>query len=96
MLEKLNQLGIKVWRPFKVVSLKPSPEAEERVFEVQFESGDMIQARYVIGADGAHSVVCLLYFVTFFLMHIRFVTKRELHLRTRMATTTMIMGVFLN
>ncbi|KAJ7861672.1 hypothetical protein B0H14DRAFT_2741568 [Mycena olivaceomarginata] len=57
MLEKLNQLGIKVWRPFKVVSLKSSPEAEEQIFEVQCESGDMIQARYVIGADGAHSVV---------------------------------------
>ncbi|KAJ7793294.1 hypothetical protein B0H14DRAFT_2927210 [Mycena olivaceomarginata] len=57
MLEKLNQLGIKVWRPFKVVSLKPSPEAEEQIFEVQFESGEMIQARYIIGADGAHSVV---------------------------------------
>jgi 2-polyprenyl-6-methoxyphenol hydroxylase-like FAD-dependent oxidoreductase len=57
MLEKLNELGIKVWRPFKVISLKPSQDTEERLFDVQFESGDILKAKYVIGADGAHSVV---------------------------------------
>ncbi|KAF7368200.1 FAD-binding-3 domain-containing protein [Mycena venus] len=55
MLEKLDELGIKVWRPFKVVSLKPSQDTEERLFDVQFESGDILKAKYVIGADGAHS-----------------------------------------
>ncbi|KAF7366279.1 FAD-binding-3 domain-containing protein [Mycena sanguinolenta] len=45
MLEKLDQLGIKVWRPFKVVSLKPSQD-EGRSFEVRFESGDIIKARF--------------------------------------------------
>ncbi|KAF8201920.1 FAD/NAD-P-binding domain-containing protein [Mycena galopus ATCC 62051] len=57
MLEKLHQLGIKVWRPLKVVSLKPSQNAEEQMFEVNFESGEFLKAKYVIGADGAHSVV---------------------------------------
>jgi len=57
MLEKLDELGIKVWRPFKVVSLKPSQDTEERLFDVQFESGDILKAKYVIGADGTHSVV---------------------------------------
>ncbi|KAF7378104.1 FAD-binding-3 domain-containing protein [Mycena sanguinolenta] len=41
MLEKLDQLGIK----------------KKEMFEVRFESGDIITAKYVIGADGAHSVV---------------------------------------
>ncbi|KAF7342189.1 FAD-binding-3 domain-containing protein [Mycena venus] len=57
MLEKLDQLSIKVWRPYKVVSLKPAQDAEEQLFDVQFESGDTVKAKYVIGADGAHSVV---------------------------------------
>ncbi|KAJ7802307.1 FAD/NAD-P-binding domain-containing protein [Mycena leptocephala] len=56
MLEKLEQLGIKVLRPVKVASLKPS-QGTEHMFDVQFESGETIQAKYVIGADGAHSVV---------------------------------------
>ncbi|KAJ7236863.1 hypothetical protein B0H12DRAFT_1256098 [Mycena haematopus] len=56
MLERLNQLGIKVWRPYKVVSVKPSQNAEEQMFEARFESGDIIETKYVIGTDGAHSV----------------------------------------
>ncbi|KAJ6562362.1 hypothetical protein B0H19DRAFT_1210136 [Mycena capillaripes] len=56
MLEQLDQLGTKVMRPFKVVSFKPSQDTED-MFDVSFESGDMVQAKYVIGADGAHSVV---------------------------------------
>jgi 2-polyprenyl-6-methoxyphenol hydroxylase-like FAD-dependent oxidoreductase len=58
MLEKLEQLGIKVLRPLKVASLKPS-QGTEHMLDVQFESGEVIQAKYVIGADGAHSVVHL-------------------------------------
>ncbi|KAJ6562339.1 hypothetical protein B0H19DRAFT_944400 [Mycena capillaripes] len=56
MLDQLDQLGVKVLRPFKVVSLKPSQDTED-MLDVQFESGEIIQAKYVIGADGAHSVV---------------------------------------
>ncbi|KAJ7026759.1 hypothetical protein C8F04DRAFT_1124121 [Mycena alexandri] len=57
MLSKLDQFGIKVWRPFRVASLKPSSGPEDKMVNVHFESGDIIQARYVIGADGAHSVI---------------------------------------
>ncbi|KAJ7872849.1 hypothetical protein B0H14DRAFT_2721391 [Mycena olivaceomarginata] len=57
MLEKLDHLGIKVWRPFKVVSLLPSQDTEEQMFDVRFESGEIVKAKYVIGADGANSVV---------------------------------------
>ncbi|KAJ7481922.1 hypothetical protein FB451DRAFT_1171051 [Mycena latifolia] len=56
MLETLDQLGIKVLRPFKVVSLKPSQDADHSI-DVRFESGEIVQAKFVIGADGAHSVV---------------------------------------
>ncbi|KAF8201916.1 hypothetical protein K438DRAFT_1671032 [Mycena galopus ATCC 62051] len=57
MLKKLDQLGIQVRRPLKVVSVKPSQSAEEQMFDVQFESGEFLKAKHVIGADGAHSVV---------------------------------------
>ncbi|KAF8200579.1 hypothetical protein K438DRAFT_1582552 [Mycena galopus ATCC 62051] len=57
MLKKLDQLGIQVRRPLKVVSVKPSQGAEEQMFDVQFESGEFLKAKHVIGADGAHSVV---------------------------------------
>ncbi|KAF7366273.1 FAD-binding-3 domain-containing protein [Mycena sanguinolenta] len=57
MLGKLDQLGIKVFRPFKVVSVKPSESVEEGMFEVRFASGEMIKTKYVVGADGAHSAV---------------------------------------
>ncbi|KAJ7101126.1 hypothetical protein C8R44DRAFT_350894 [Mycena epipterygia] len=56
MLSTLDQLGIKVLRPFKVVSLKHSQE-KERTVNVGFESGEIVQAKYVIGADGAKSMV---------------------------------------
>ncbi|KAK7042139.1 FAD-binding-3 domain-containing protein [Favolaschia claudopus] len=56
MAERLDNIGIKVWRPYKVVSVKPS-QAEDESFDVHFESGESIRAKYVIGADGAHSVI---------------------------------------
>ncbi|KAJ7177639.1 FAD/NAD-P-binding domain-containing protein [Mycena filopes] len=57
MLERLDEVGMKVFRRFKVVSLTPSPTDEQHAFDVRFESGDILQAKYVIGADGAHSIV---------------------------------------
>ncbi|KAF8200561.1 hypothetical protein K438DRAFT_1758771 [Mycena galopus ATCC 62051] len=57
MLKKLDQLGIQVRRPLKVVSVKPSQSVEEQMFDVQFESGEFLKAKHFIGADGAHSVV---------------------------------------
>ncbi|KAJ7628812.1 hypothetical protein FB45DRAFT_44784 [Roridomyces roridus] len=56
MLEAMKERGIHVLRPYKAVSLKPSAE-NEGVIDVEFESGEVVQAKYVIGADGAHSVV---------------------------------------
>ncbi|KAJ7729061.1 FAD/NAD-P-binding domain-containing protein [Mycena maculata] len=55
MLETLGERGIKVLRPYKVVSLRSSDK--EQTIDVGFESGEIVQAKYVIGADGAHSVV---------------------------------------
>ncbi|KAJ7640561.1 hypothetical protein B0H17DRAFT_1339288 [Mycena rosella] len=46
MLEVLDELGIKVFRPMKVVSLKPSGSTD-----VRLDSGETVQAKYVIGAD---------------------------------------------
>ncbi|ESK93840.1 pentachlorophenol 4-monooxygenase [Moniliophthora roreri MCA 2997] len=47
--------GITVLRPFKAVSMKQS--ASGRGLDVSFESGEVVTARYVIGADGARSVI---------------------------------------
>ncbi|KAF7323998.1 FAD-binding-3 domain-containing protein [Mycena kentingensis (nom. inval.)] len=54
MLEKLAELGIEVRRPLKAVRVRAAPGGKS---EVEFESGEVITARYLIGADGAHSVV---------------------------------------
>ncbi|CAK5266144.1 unnamed protein product [Mycena citricolor] len=56
MLEKLTQLGIHVFRPLRVVSVKECSDDSGKL-EVAFESGEVIKAKYVIGADGAQSVV---------------------------------------
>ncbi|KAJ7172971.1 FAD/NAD-P-binding domain-containing protein [Mycena crocata] len=56
MLEKMAEAGINVLRPFKAVSMKASPDREGTI-DVAFDSGDIVQAKYVIGADGAHSVI---------------------------------------
>ncbi|KAJ7918218.1 hypothetical protein B0H13DRAFT_1993738, partial [Mycena leptocephala] len=49
--------GLRNWNSLELNHfLKPSQDAEH-MFDVQFESGEVIQAKYVIGADGAHSVV---------------------------------------
>jgi 2-polyprenyl-6-methoxyphenol hydroxylase-like FAD-dependent oxidoreductase len=57
LMKKLENLGITVSRPYKVISMTSSPTQEHTV-DVQFESGEIVQASYVIGADGAKSVVC--------------------------------------
>ncbi|KAJ7639519.1 FAD/NAD-P-binding domain-containing protein [Roridomyces roridus] len=56
MLETLEERGVHVLRPYKVVSLRSSADKEGMV-DVTFESGETIQTKYVVGADGAHSVV---------------------------------------
>ncbi|KAG6900898.1 hypothetical protein C0993_010017 [Termitomyces sp. T159_Od127] len=51
---QLNELGVKVLRPEKAVGLKSNDDGE---LAVTFESGKVITAQYVMGADGARSVI---------------------------------------
>ncbi len=52
---KLRELGVQVVRPLRVVAMKSCKE--HHGLEVSFETGEVIRARYVIGADGKQSVV---------------------------------------
>ncbi len=52
----LVELGVQVLRPYRAVGMKPSASGG---LEVTFESGEVIRAEYVVGADGSHSVVSL-------------------------------------
>lgn len=57
--EKVREKGVRVVRPKRVVGLKIN-EHDTNMTDVLFESGEVIQARYVIGADGARSTVRVL------------------------------------
>lgn len=58
-LEKqLEAQGLQVLRPYRVVALTRSEHGEG--LDVTFESGERINAKYVIGADGAKSTVSLI------------------------------------
>ncbi|PBK74152.1 FAD/NAD-P-binding domain-containing protein [Armillaria solidipes] len=52
---KLRELGVQVVRPLRVVAMKSCKE--HHGLEVSFETGEVIRARYVIGADGKQSAV---------------------------------------
>src|SRR6266404_5457193 len=54
---KLKELGIPVFRPYKVVGLRENARDGGAV-DVSFENGQSITAQYVVGADGAQSAVC--------------------------------------
>ena len=54
--EHLKGLGINIQRPYKAIGIKGDVD-ELGTTEVLFESGEVIKAQYVIGADGARSVV---------------------------------------
>ncbi|KAG0693288.1 hypothetical protein DFH29DRAFT_964853 [Suillus ampliporus] len=53
---KLRSLGVQVQRPHRVVGMKQN-EKDPRITEVSFEDGQVIRARYIIGADGARSTI---------------------------------------
>jgi len=54
--EHLKGLGINVQRPYKATGIKGDVD-ELGSTEVLFESGEVIKAQYVIGADGARSAI---------------------------------------
>ncbi|OBZ75211.1 Pentachlorophenol 4-monooxygenase [Grifola frondosa] len=53
---KVRERGINVFRPHKVVDLKPN-ERDNQITDVIFEDGKVIHARCVVGADGVKSTV---------------------------------------
>ncbi|KAG1890994.1 hypothetical protein F4604DRAFT_385903 [Suillus subluteus] len=54
--QKLQSLGVQVQRPHRVVGIKQN-EKDARIADVSFEDGQVIRARYIIGADGARSLI---------------------------------------
>lgn len=56
LVTKLASFGVSVQRPLKVVGMNRNTE-NALLTDVVFEDGRVISAKYVIGADGARSVV---------------------------------------
>jgi 2-polyprenyl-6-methoxyphenol hydroxylase-like FAD-dependent oxidoreductase len=56
LVQKLQSLGVQVQRPHRVVGMKQN-EKDSRITDVSFEDGQVIRARYIIGADGARSII---------------------------------------
>ncbi|KAJ7577027.1 FAD/NAD(P)-binding domain-containing protein, partial [Mycena floridula] len=53
LLKRLESFGVTVHRPYRASGMKTG----EQGLEVSFESGQTIRAKYVVGADGAKSVI---------------------------------------
>jgi len=56
LTEKLESLGVKIFRPHTLTSMKMNSQ-NVNVVDVSFDDGQIIQASYVVGADGARSAV---------------------------------------
>jgi len=54
--QKLKDVGIPVFRSYKLVDIHENPN-DGRVVDVSFENSQSITAEYVIGADGSQSAV---------------------------------------
>jgi hypothetical protein len=57
LTEELESLGVKIFRPHTLTSMKMNSQ-NVNVVDVSFDDGQIIQASYVVGADGARSAVC--------------------------------------
>ena len=60
--KKLKEVGIPVFRSYKLVDMHGNPN-DNGLVDVSFENGKSITAAYVIGADGAQSAVRALFFL---------------------------------
>jgi 2-polyprenyl-6-methoxyphenol hydroxylase-like FAD-dependent oxidoreductase len=58
LVQKLQSLGVQVQRPHRVVGMKQN-EKDPHITDVSFEDGQVVRARYIVGADGARSIVRL-------------------------------------
>ncbi|KAG1770255.1 hypothetical protein EDD22DRAFT_866989 [Suillus occidentalis] len=56
LVQKLQSLGVQIQRPHRVVGMKQN-EHDSHITDVSFEDGQVIKARYIIGADGARSII---------------------------------------
>jgi len=54
--EKLASSGVTVHRPCRVVGMKANSD-DVKLADVTFEDGQVITAKYIVAADGAHSTV---------------------------------------
>ena len=54
--DRVKEEGIDVRRPFKVIDLKVV-DSDTDSTDVVFEGGQVVRARFVVGADGARSIV---------------------------------------
>jgi len=57
LLARLRELGGDVHRPYKVIDLSQEPDRVAVTVSAQDGQTEKISARYVIGADGMHSIV---------------------------------------
>ncbi|KIK33010.1 hypothetical protein CY34DRAFT_813910 [Suillus luteus UH-Slu-Lm8-n1] len=56
LVQKLQSLGVQVQRPHRVAGMKQN-DKDSHITDVSFEDGQVIKARYIIGADGARSII---------------------------------------
>ena len=54
--EKLNAMGVRIHRPCKVAGMRGNDQGR-RTIDVSFEGGEVVRAKYVVGADGSPSPV---------------------------------------
>jgi 2-polyprenyl-6-methoxyphenol hydroxylase-like FAD-dependent oxidoreductase len=56
LIEKLANVGVPVFRPYKAVGMRKNSK-DSQLVDVSFENGHSITAKYVVGADGSKSAI---------------------------------------